>query len=40
MKLGIVMDPIESINYKKDSSLDIMIEACHRNLPNKSLPES
>ena len=30
MKLGIVMDPIESINYKKDSSLDIMIEACQR----------
>jgi len=30
MKLGIVMDPIEAINYKKDSSLDIMIEACQR----------
>jgi len=30
MKLGVVMDPIGSINIKKDSSLDIMIEAQNR----------
>ena len=30
MKLGVVMDPIETINCKKDSSLDIMIEAQNR----------
>ena len=27
MKLGIVMDPIESINFKKDSTLAMMLEA-------------
>ena len=27
MKLGVVMDPIESINFKKDSTLAMMIEA-------------
>ena len=30
MKLGVVMDPIGTINFKKDSSLDIMIEAQNR----------
>ena len=30
MKFGVVMDPIGSINFKKDSSLDIMIEAQNR----------
>ena len=30
MKFGVVMDPIEAINFKKDSSLDIMIEAQDR----------
>ena len=30
MKFGVVMDPIEAINFKKDSSLDIMIEAQER----------
>ncbi len=32
MKLGVVMDPIETINFKKDSTLAMMIEAqrkCH-----------
>ena len=27
MKLGVVMDPIESINFKKDSTLAMMLEA-------------
>ena len=27
MKLGVVMDPIETINFKKDSTLAMMIEA-------------
>ena len=31
MKLGIVMDPIETINFKKDSSLAMMIEAQNKN---------
>ncbi len=30
MKFGVVMDPIDSINFKKDSSLDILIEASRR----------
>ncbi|HJL95606.1 MAG TPA: glutathione synthase [SAR86 cluster bacterium] len=30
MKIGIVMDPIESINFKKDSTLAIMLEAQSR----------
>ena len=30
MKLGIVMDPIESINFKKDSTLAMMLEAQKR----------
>ena len=30
MKLGIVMDPIESINFKKDSTLAMMLEAQSR----------
>ena len=30
MKFGVVMDPIGTINFKKDSSLDIMIEAQNR----------
>ncbi|WP_305423596.1 glutathione synthase [Photobacterium leiognathi] len=30
IKLGIVMDPIESINIKKDSSFAMMLEAQHR----------
>ena len=31
MKLGVVMDPIEYINFKKDSSLAMMIEAQNKN---------
>ena len=31
MKLGVVMDPIEDINFKKDSSLAMMIEAQNKN---------
>ena len=31
MKLGVVMDPIESINFKKDSTLAMMLEAQDRN---------
>ena len=31
MKLGIVMDPIETINFKKDSTLAMMIEAQNKN---------
>ena len=31
MKLGVVMDPIDSINFKKDSTLAMMIEAQERN---------
>ena len=31
MKLGIVMDPIESINFKKDSTLAMMLEAQSKN---------
>lgn len=31
IKLGIVMDPIGSINYKKDSTLAMLWEAAHRN---------
>ena len=27
MKLGVVMDPIQSINFKKDSTLAMMLEA-------------
>ena len=30
MKFGVVMDPIQTINFNKDSSLDIMIEAQER----------
>ena len=30
MKFGVVMDPIQAINFYKDSSLDIMIEAQER----------
>ena len=30
MKLGVVMDPIESINFKKDSTLSMMLEAQKR----------
>ena len=30
LKLGIVMDPISSINIKKDSSFAMMLEAQHR----------
>lgn len=30
MKLGIVMDPIEAINFKKDSTLAMMLEAQSR----------
>ena len=30
MKIGIVMDPIDSINFKKDSSLSILLEAQSR----------
>ena len=30
IKLGIVMDPIESINIKKDSSFAMMLEAQRR----------
>ena len=30
MKLGVVMDPIESINFKKDSTLAMMLEAQSR----------
>ena len=30
MKLGVVMDPIESINFKKDSTLAMMLEAQKR----------
>lgn len=30
MKLGVVMDPIDSINFKKDSSLTILLEAQNR----------
>lgn len=30
IKLGVVMDPIESINYKKDSTLAMLIEAQRR----------
>lgn len=30
MKFGVVMDPIQAINFNKDSSLDIMIEAQER----------
>ncbi|MBL4794979.1 MAG: glutathione synthase [Pseudomonadales bacterium] len=33
IKLGIVMDPIESINYKKDSSLAMLLEAQNRGWP-------
>lgn len=31
MKLGVIMDPIESINFKKDSTLAMMLEAQDRN---------
>tara|TARA_B100001057_G_scaffold496384_2_gene597750 strand:- start:1050 stop:1991 length:942 start_codon:yes stop_codon:yes gene_type:complete len=31
MKLGVVMDPIESINFKKDSTLAMMLEAQSKN---------
>ena len=31
MKFGGVMDPIGSINFKKDSTLSILIEAQSRN---------
>ena len=31
MKLGVVMDPIGSINFKKDSTLSILLEAQSRN---------
>ena len=31
MKLGVVMDPIETINFKKDSTLAMMIEAQRKN---------
>ena len=31
MKLGVVMDPIESINFTKDSTLAMMLEAQERN---------
>lgn len=31
LKLGIVMDPIQSINIKKDSSFAMLLEAQHRN---------
>ena len=27
MKLGVVMDPISSINYEKDSTLSILLES-------------
>ena len=30
MKLGVVMDPISAINFKKDSSLSILLEAQSR----------
>ena len=30
MKLGVVMDPIESINFKKDSTLAMMLDAQSR----------
>ena len=30
MKLGVVMDPIESIYFKKDSTLSMMLEAQKR----------
>lgn len=30
MKLGIVMDPIQAIHYKKDSTLTLLWEACER----------
>jgi glutathione synthase len=30
IKLGIVMDPIEKINFKKDSSLAMLLEAQSR----------
>ena len=30
MKIGVVMDPIESINFKKDSTLAMMLEAQSR----------
>lgn len=30
MKLGVVMDPIETINFKKDSTLAMMIEDLQR----------
>ena len=30
MKLGVVMDPINAINFKKDSSLSILLEAQFR----------
>ena len=31
MKLGVVMDPIGSIDFKKDSTLAILLEAQARN---------
>ncbi|MDA8561910.1 glutathione synthase [Gammaproteobacteria bacterium] len=31
LKVGIIMDPIESINFKKDSSLALLLEASYRN---------
>ncbi len=31
MKLGVVMDPVESINFKKDSTLAMMLEAQSKN---------
>lgn len=31
MKLGVVMDPIETINFKKDSTLAMMLEAQSKN---------
>ena len=31
MKLAVIMDPIESINYKKDSTLAMLLEAQQRN---------
>ncbi len=34
IKLGIVMDPIESINIKKDSSFAMMMEAQRRGWGN------
>ena len=34
MKIGVVMDPISSINYKKDSTLSILLESQLRGYEN------